>query len=215
MTGEPGVAFDGEATEELLNAMEANMAAHMAYLPRFLPGATVIDGPDLVLVDSGLSSDTLNTICLARLDPATADGRIATAIDHFRVKDFPFAWWVGPVSRPADLGVRLTARGLVEAEAEVGMALDLARLHRSVAAAGGTRRAASDHSSRADGLRLGGGRELGSARSRNRRVLRARRCGRACSGMPGAALCRISGRRAGRNERVLPGARRVPGSTVS
>jgi len=45
MTGEPVVVFDGQATAELLNAMEANMAAHMAYLPRSLPGATMIDGP--------------------------------------------------------------------------------------------------------------------------------------------------------------------------
>jgi GNAT superfamily N-acetyltransferase len=128
VTEVPALAFDGEATETLLAAMEGNMTAHMAYLPRFLPVATVLDGPDLVLVDAGLPSDTLNTICKARLDPAIANARIAAAIDHFRASGRPFTWWVGAVSRPADLGARLVAHGLVEAEAEIGMALDLARL---------------------------------------------------------------------------------------
>lgn len=128
MTSEPVVAFDGPPSEALLAAMDANMAAHMAFLPRLVPGASVVEEPDLVLVDAGVRSDTFNTICGARLAAATADARIAAAIGHFRAKDAPFAWWVGPTSRPADLGARLAAHGLVEAETELGMALDLARL---------------------------------------------------------------------------------------
>lgn len=128
LTGGSVVAFDGRPSGALLEAMEANMVAHMAYLPGLLPGTRVVAGPDLVLVDAGVPSDTFNTVCGARLDPATADARIAAAIGHFRDRGVPFAWWVGPVSRPADLGARLATRGLVEAEAELGMALDLARL---------------------------------------------------------------------------------------
>jgi Acetyltransferase (GNAT) domain len=128
VTGEPAIVFDGRPSAALLAAMEANGVAHMAYLPARLPGANVVDGPDLVLVDAGVPSDTFNVVCGACLDPAAADARIAAALAHFRTKGTPFAWWVGPVSRPADLQSRLLAHGLVEAEEELGMALDLARL---------------------------------------------------------------------------------------
>ncbi|MDP9369735.1 MAG: GNAT family N-acetyltransferase, partial [Chloroflexota bacterium] len=126
MTSEPVLAFGARPAAALLAAMEANMAAHMAYLPGLLPGARVVAGPDLVLVDAGVASDTFNTVCGARLDPTTANARIAAVIGHFRDRGVPFSWWVGPVSRPIDLGARLVAHGLAEAEAELGMALDLA-----------------------------------------------------------------------------------------
>ena len=128
MRSEPVIAFDGRPSAALLAAMEANLVAHMASLPSVLPGATVLAGPDLVLVDAGVPSDTFNVVCGARLDPAAADARIAAAIAHFRAKGAPFAWWVGPGSLPPDLGARLVAHGLVDAEEELGMALDLARL---------------------------------------------------------------------------------------
>ena len=128
VTGGSVVAFDGRPSGALLGAMEANMVAHMACLPGLLPEARVITGPDLVLVDAGVPSDTFNTVCGARLNPASADARIAAAIDHFRDRGVPFTWWVGPTSRPTDLGDRLVAHGLVDAEAELGMVLDLARL---------------------------------------------------------------------------------------
>ena len=151
MTTGPAIGFDGRPTEAVLAAMEANMAAHMAYLPARLPGTTVVDGPDLVLVDAGVPSDTFNVVCGARLDPDTADAAISAAIGHFRAKSAPFTWWVGPCSRPPDLGERLVAHGLVEAEDELGMALDLARLTAPGTPAAGldVRRATSPHELRA------------------------------------------------------------------
>jgi GNAT superfamily N-acetyltransferase len=115
------------ADDELLAAMEANLASHLAHLPRHLAGALVLDEPDLLLVDSGVPSDTFNAVCHAYLDGADADGRIAGAIQHFRTRRLPFSWWVGPTSRPDDLGERLIAHGLALAEAEVAMALNLCR----------------------------------------------------------------------------------------
>jgi ribosomal protein S18 acetylase RimI-like enzyme len=131
---EPAIRFDDPPSTDVLAAMEANMVAHMAHLPALLPSATVVAEPDLVLVDSGVPSDTFNVVCGAHLDPATADARIAAATDHFRAKQALFAWWVGPCSRPSDLGERLVAQGLVEAESSLGMAFDLTRLTTSVPA---------------------------------------------------------------------------------
>jgi ribosomal protein S18 acetylase RimI-like enzyme len=133
MGSEPVIEFGGRCSDGLLAAMEANLVAHMAYLPSLLPGATVLAEPDLVLVDAGVPSDTFNVVCGARLDPAAAAARIAAAIAHFRARGVPFTWWIDPGSRPPDLGTRLVAHGLVDAEDELGMALDLGRLPTAVA----------------------------------------------------------------------------------
>ncbi|HEY3081689.1 MAG TPA: hypothetical protein VGM69_17495 [Chloroflexota bacterium] len=41
--------------------MEANFVGHMSWLQARLPGARVLDGADLLLVDSGFATDTLLT----------------------------------------------------------------------------------------------------------------------------------------------------------
>ncbi|HXM20174.1 MAG TPA: hypothetical protein VN948_02785 [Terriglobales bacterium] len=43
----------------------------------------VIDDDDLLIVDSGLGSDTFNKVCRARLKESEADRRIADAIAYF------------------------------------------------------------------------------------------------------------------------------------
>jgi ribosomal protein S18 acetylase RimI-like enzyme len=101
--------------------MEDNLHGHVAYLQRQLPGMHVGDAGDLLLVDSGLPCETFNKICRARLDEPVADGRIAEAVGYFRRRQRPFSWWVGPCSRPSDLGARLERAGLRAAERELGM----------------------------------------------------------------------------------------------
>src|SRR5689334_17888666 len=104
----------------LLIAMEENLHAHFAFLQRHTPGMVVEDDDDLLLVDSGLPSDMFNQITRARMTPAVADRRIAAALEHFRHAGRPFAWWVGPGSRPLDLEQRLEAQGLRAAGSELG-----------------------------------------------------------------------------------------------
>lgn len=110
------------------SAMEGNLVDHMTYLARRLPEATVRDEPGLLLVDSGLPTNTFNVVCRTRLRARDADASIAAAVAHFRAKSFPFAWWVGPGATPDDLETRLTAHGLARQEQEAGMAMDLSRL---------------------------------------------------------------------------------------
>ena len=97
-------------------------------MPRATAGMFVRDEPDLLLVDSGLPSDTFNKIARARLSDSAADVRIGQAVEHFRNVARPFAWWVGPCSRPLDLENRLRAHGLAPAESELGMSLELREL---------------------------------------------------------------------------------------
>jgi ribosomal protein S18 acetylase RimI-like enzyme len=113
------------ALTPLLQAVEENLHGHISFVQRSLPGMTVLDQQDLLLVDSGLASDTFNKIGRARLSEAEADRRIAEAISHFRLARRPFAWWVGPESRPLDLEARLRHHGFVAAESELGMAMEL------------------------------------------------------------------------------------------
>jgi len=54
--------------------------------------------------------------------------RIVEAIAYFRVAKRPFAWWVGPGSRPLDLEDRLYDHGLRATECELGMAMELCDL---------------------------------------------------------------------------------------
>ncbi len=108
--------------------MEANMHGHMAYFPAGTPSMGVLDDPDLLLINAGLPSDTFNIVCRAQLVPHTLEARIDFAIDHFRSRNLPMAWWVGPTSRPEDLGLHLERHGLTCTEHHTGMAADLHEL---------------------------------------------------------------------------------------
>jgi GNAT superfamily N-acetyltransferase len=112
----------------LLAALEENLHGHFTFVQQRHPGMTVDDRADLLLVDSALPTDTFNKIARARLTEATADRRIAEAVGYFRSRRRPFAWLVGPGSRPLDLDRRLPEHGLHPAEHDLGMALDLADL---------------------------------------------------------------------------------------
>jgi GNAT superfamily N-acetyltransferase len=109
----------------LLHAMEHNLHEHVAFVQRQVPGMYVEDTPNLLLVDSGLPADTFNKIARARLETRDAEQRIEAALRHFRTHSRPFAWWVGPCSRPVDLERLLERAGLDAAEFELAMVADM------------------------------------------------------------------------------------------
>jgi ribosomal protein S18 acetylase RimI-like enzyme len=112
----------------LAEAADANFVVHATWALKRTPGMHVIDEPELVLADSGLTSDTFNIICRARLAPDQATEQIRAAIGFFKQSGRPFSWWVGPADRPANLGQRLLDAGLQRADSELAMAADLAAL---------------------------------------------------------------------------------------
>jgi ribosomal protein S18 acetylase RimI-like enzyme len=59
------------------------------------------------------------------------DAQIAAALQLFRERGYPMFWWVGPSTRPADLGARLLANGLVDDGAMPGMAIALSELRQT------------------------------------------------------------------------------------
>jgi hypothetical protein len=83
----------------MLTAKERNLGEHIAFVQRSTPGMTVFDQADLLVVDSGISSDTFNKMARARLQESEVDHRIAEAVAYFTGVERPFAWWVDPARR--------------------------------------------------------------------------------------------------------------------
>lgn len=113
-------------------AMEANLLGHVAFVQQRVPGMTVTDHGDLVVVDSGLASDTFNKVLNLRLSTENADQRIEQTLTEVQRTGRPFTWWIGPGSRPLDLEERLRAHGFREEERELGMAIDLDKIPAAV-----------------------------------------------------------------------------------
>jgi hypothetical protein len=113
------------AQTPLLTAKERNLGEHIAFVQRSTPGMTVFDQADLLVVDSGLSSDTFNKMARARLQESDVDHRIAEAVAYFMGVERPFAWWVGPGSPALNLEDRLHDYGLEAKEYELGRAMEL------------------------------------------------------------------------------------------
>jgi ribosomal protein S18 acetylase RimI-like enzyme len=109
---------------------EASLRAALTLLGR-LPGARVHETSDISWLASGRPLASLNHVHGVRLEGETAaiEGRIDAV--HADVTDggvLPATWWIGPNTTPGDLGSRLAARGLTEAEPEFGMVVDVAGL---------------------------------------------------------------------------------------
>jgi ribosomal protein S18 acetylase RimI-like enzyme len=111
----------------LMAAVEENLHGHVSFVQDRVLDMQVDRREGLIVVDSGLRSDTFNKILGARLTDSDADRRIEEALSHFRDSGRPFAWWVGPCSRPLDLEERLRRHGLVAAEYELGMTIELSK----------------------------------------------------------------------------------------
>jgi len=108
---------------ELAAAADSNLATHFTWVHRHTPEMRVHDAVGLTLADSGLSCDTFNCACRARLDPRTARQELKNAIAWFAGR--PFSWWVGPADRPSDLGDLLRSEGFERTEMAVAMMVDL------------------------------------------------------------------------------------------
>jgi GNAT superfamily N-acetyltransferase len=108
-------------------ALESESALEAA-LPAFarVDAAALHDDGDLVRVLSGRPYASFNHVFHVRLAASSADGRIDAVHEGLRAaRSVPATWWLGPSTRPFDLGQRLVGRGLRAEEPEFGMVIDL------------------------------------------------------------------------------------------
>jgi ribosomal protein S18 acetylase RimI-like enzyme len=89
------------------------------------PTTIVSSDPDLFWYVTGLPDATFNSIMYANLAPERIDATVEQLHWLRKLYDVPMGWLVGAASRPADLGERLEARGLVHRSTLTPMTLAL------------------------------------------------------------------------------------------
>src|SRR5258707_912878 len=104
-------------------AIENNVYAYPLFHP--WSRAEGYEGPDLLWTISDIAAPYFNRIGRANLGQNEADAAIAAVIARARAKNVSLVWWVGPSSRPADLGRRLVAHGFRHTVDLPGMAAEL------------------------------------------------------------------------------------------
>ncbi|HET7076130.1 MAG TPA: GNAT family N-acetyltransferase [Chloroflexia bacterium] len=112
------------APAALTAAIEDNLFAFFALFRR-LPGAEYEDRPDRIRLLTGIPFPMFNAVFRARLAPDGLEAGITATLAPFAARHLPMLWWTGPATRPADLGARLLARGMVRTSDSTGMACDL------------------------------------------------------------------------------------------
>jgi ribosomal protein S18 acetylase RimI-like enzyme len=107
-----------------------------------------------------------NSIMHTRLVPENVEPAIQRIKLDAETRQVPVLWWVGPSTRPADLGCQLENRGFAIDEDGRGMAVDLQNLNESLPVAEGLSiQRAQDHKSLRDwSLALGLGFEAPAAK---------------------------------------------------
>lgn len=88
------------------------------------PEAEMYEGPDIKWVNL-MDPHIFNGVFTADLTGRDRDKKIDEVISYFRDQGIPMSWWVGPTSKPEDLGDHLENHGLVHVGVTPGMALEL------------------------------------------------------------------------------------------
>ncbi len=107
----------------LISAIETNLAENFGDCVRCLDG-TVHASAEVTVLDCAWPASDVNGVFQARFDDDTADAQIDAIVRRYGERHSGLSWWVGPNTRPADMSVRLAARGF-ERDAMPGMAIDL------------------------------------------------------------------------------------------
>ncbi len=117
----------------LVEALEANTAAAYADMARNL-GGDVYSGPDMTRYISGVRVHILNGVSGAILPEERLDTLLDAILGRFKAQAAPMIWWIGPSTRPDDLGARLEAHGLTYSGETPGMAAEIGALSPAEAA---------------------------------------------------------------------------------
>ena len=115
------------SSDGLLPAMDRSMAAFWAPYGRGA-GAELYADAKLVWFYTGIAAPLFNGVVCARLNPHG----VKVVVDALRVRiatrGAPCFWWIGPGSKPDDIGALLEHHGLKVAGSAPGMAAELQSL---------------------------------------------------------------------------------------
>lgn len=110
------------ADKKFFEIFDKNIQGKFSYLPSHIKHMEVKVSNNMLIIDSGFPSNMFNIICChGKIDRPS----IQEAIDHFRLKLLPYAFWVGFESDPSWLEEELLASGLITDEMEWAMICDL------------------------------------------------------------------------------------------
>lgn len=112
----------------LVDAIDAGTFGLIPYWRR-CPLLEVHIDPGLAWALTDIPFPPFNSILRARLEPEAVDAAIETIIARGRSKHVPLLWYIGPTTRPTDLGKHLAAHGFIHQGDTPGMAVDLLALH--------------------------------------------------------------------------------------
>ncbi|MGN6129664.1 MAG: hypothetical protein ACTHOK_04915, partial [Nocardioidaceae bacterium] len=83
------------------------------------------DDPDAISFTSDVPFPLFNAVIGTRFRPEEAAARTEALLDRFVDHGLPFAWWLLPSSRSAELETALVQRGLTASRSSTGMFADL------------------------------------------------------------------------------------------
>jgi len=107
---------------KFLELFDQNIKRKFSYLASHNKQMTIQTFGHIVLIDSGLNSNMFNIIyCNEDCDQRS----VKTAIDYFKTKKLPYAFWIGFENDPSWLEQELVSTGLVTDETEWAMICDL------------------------------------------------------------------------------------------
>ena len=118
---------DRLTSADLLAALDANMAAYWAPYGR---GANckLHETSSVVWFYTGIPHPLFNGVISAKLAPDEVEATRSALQAQIKQHGAPALWWVGPQSKPENLGALLTQSGLQPAGQAPGMAVELGAL---------------------------------------------------------------------------------------
>lgn len=102
-------------------AFDRNIQGKFTYLPKLL-GMEVVRRGGVVFIDSALKSGMFNILYC---EGNAGREEVRAAIEYFRTKGLPYAFWIGFEGEPEWLEGELQACGLISEERELAMKCDL------------------------------------------------------------------------------------------
>lgn len=120
------------ASVDVPQLIDASQIAYATFRSTF-PGGMLHDEPGLLWFETGVPLRLFNGVLRTQLPPDALPATIERVIAHFRRRELPFEWNIGPSSQIQSLHQLLLDHGLTRAEDEPGMAADLSVLNEDTA----------------------------------------------------------------------------------